>query len=573
MTCSNNFGAPCGKNGAGGVTTRRQFVTRGVLALAGLGTSARGSVGMGGMAGIRSVIPKTAAARRLSHYDWLPDPPPDDQFRSLALVAMDAAKQAGADFADIRIGVQRECGRSDARMALGYGIRARVAGAWSFEHGTVLTNDAVAARATAAVIGARMASAVNAKLGWRAAEPLADVPVVTGEWHVPVDIDPFAVPIDDFDRMRGTFSQPTLRLGRYADSDGYLSWQLETRIFASTDGSLVTQSFTRGGPHISVGATLPDDEGRVDFDLLRPDGASVGFEVMLRTDFTDRIVAAAEEAIRWRELRVKRFDDVGRFPVVFDGPAFANLVGNTLNFALDPDRLSGNEADASGRSFLQLFSAHPIQPPPEFSPLLTMTSHRALPSSTAVRWDDDGVASEPSTLVDRGTVVDVHATRDTAPLFESWHRRHHRLTHLHGSCVAPTPASLPMANGGDVQVAPASMGASTPLALARDMTHGFLVMGAYTQTSSGLTTGLLQSPLIVEIINGKPTARLGNLQMAFTTNAILKSGLTALGDERTLGTAIARTFKGMPWQEMTNPVTAPAALCKEIDILRTDLSR
>jgi len=283
-------------------------------------------------------------------------------------------------------------------------------------------------------------------------------------------------------------------------------------------------------------------------------------------------VAKAEEAIRWRALPLKKFDDVGRFPVVFNGAAFANIVGHTLNFALDGDRLSGSEADASGRSFLQPFSEHPTVPPPEFSPLLTVSTNRSLPSSTAVQWDDDGVMPVPYTLVDHGTVVDFYTTRENAPLFARWYQKHGHPSRLYGGSVAPTPASLPMCSGGDVHVTPASANTSVS-DLTRDITHGFLMMNAYTQQAPGLTTGLLSSPLIVEIVNGKPVARLFNLRMAFTTNAVLKTGLTALGDASTIGTTMATTPKGMPWQQMTHPVTAPAAHCKDVDILRMDLSR
>jgi hypothetical protein len=189
-----------------------------------------------------------------------------------------------------------------------------------------------------------------------------------------------------------------------------------------------------------------------------------------------------------------------------------------------------------------------------------------------VQWDDDGVAPTPVTLVDQGTVTDFHTTRETAPLFEAWYKRHNRPYQLHGRCVAPTPASLPMANGGDVVVEPSSS-AMHETELYHDMSHGFLVKGAYVQAAPGLTTGLIGSPLIVEIRDGKPVARLFNLQMAFLTNAVLKTGLTALGDASTIGTTMARAQKGMPWQQMEHPVTAPAAHCKEVDILRTDLSR
>jgi len=109
--------------------------------------------------------------------------------------------------------------------------------------------------------------------------------------------------------------------------------------------------------------------------------------------------------------------------------------------------------------------------------------------------------------------------------------------------------------------------------LYHDIRHGFYIRGASVDASPGLSTGFLGGDMVVEVINGKPVARIHNINMAFLTNALLKSGLVALGDATTLRTDIARTEKGIPWQPLTHPVTAPAIRCKEIDVLRTDLSR
>jgi len=550
-------------------STRRQFLTRSAVAMAGWHAHAQLA---SGMMGASRIIPNTAAARRTNHNTWLPEPPPNDLFRELALVAMDVATQAGADFADIRIGVQRECMNDWAQIAFGYGIRARVSGTWSFEHGTVLTRDGVASMTRAAVAGARTAAAVNAGIGFRTPEPIASVPVVTGEWHAPIEVDPFSVPLDDFRRAERLFDGPVKRLG-FSAAGGSLRWMQEIRVFASTEGSLVTQSWTRGGLTVSGSVALPDNRSdTVGFQLGRPDGESVGFEVLYRPDYADRLVAAAETAIRWRELPLKSFSDVGRFPVVLDGAAFAAIVGNTLSLALDGDRLSGNESDASGRSFVQPFAAHPIQPPPEFSPLLSMHSHRSMPSSTAVQWDDDGVAPVACTLVDRGTIVDFHTTRETAPRFEEWYGVRHRSVRLSGRALAPTPASIPMAIGGEVHVEP-SVTRAADADLYRDVSHGFYIQGGRVDPSPGLTMGVFMPDFVAEIVRGKPVARIDNLSMAFLTSAMLRTGLVAVGDATTVGASVVRTPKGMPWQYLEHPVTAPSARCKEMDVLRTDLSR
>jgi len=84
---------------------------------------------------------------------------------------------------------------------------------------------------------------------------------------------------------------------------------------------------------------------------------------------------------------------------------------------------------------------------------------------------------------------------------------------------------------------------------------------------------MIGSSFVAEIVHGKPVARIYNLNLAFITNAVLKTGLAALGDASTVATNIVSTQKGMPWQTGSNPVSAPAAYCKEVDILRMDLSR
>jgi len=128
-----------------------------------------------------------------------------------------------------------------------------------------------------------------------------------------------------------------------------------------------------------------------------------------------------------------------------------------------------------------------------------------------------------------------------------------------------------MAFGGDVQVHPGAEKASAD-ELMREIGHGFYVMGGSVQASPGLTGGFLQPALIVEVQRGKPLRRLRSLWLGFTTKGVANKALVALGDTRTLRTTTASAQKGMPWQRLEYPVTAPAALCKDIDVVRTNIS-
>src|SRR5687768_2684894 len=120
------------------MTSRRRFIGSGAAIVAGTM-----------MPRWLRALPMNAAARRLSADAWLPEPPTAELFQRLALAAMQAAKSAGAEFADIRIGVERKMVVAplpippSVGLKMSYGIRARVQGTWGFQHGTVMTEDAV----------------------------------------------------------------------------------------------------------------------------------------------------------------------------------------------------------------------------------------------------------------------------------------------------------------------------------------------------------------------------------------------------------------------------------------------
>jgi len=518
-------------------------------------------------------LPTTPAARRFAPRMFLPDAPSEETLRRLAVAAIDAARAAGAEVADIRVGVQRMISvppipfNPGASLTVGYGVRARVGGVWGFQHGSVLTVDAVTAAAKSAVEGASRYTTVNARLGQSSVVALAPTPVVTGEWSTPMSIDPFSVPVDDYYRVIGTLRETTSTAFRnHGGGCLGLGWNAETRVFASTDGSLILQRRMTGGSGISGSATLPENQqDAVPVDLPGFELQSGGFELALRNDRVDYLLTGMDEAIRLRELPRRPFQDVGRFPIVFDGAAFGNIFGATASQAADAERAAGIEADASGTTFLVPPADVLAAPVPQFSPLLTASVDWALPSPAAVRWDDEGVAPEPYTLVERGHVADYHTTRETAPLLAEWYAKRGRPLRAHGCAVAPTPASLPMSGGGHLRVAPATSRASV-YDLARDIAHGFIVVGGDVRVEPGLTLSTLAPDHVIEIQRGVPVSRTF-VTLQLSTKELLKNKIIALGDARSQRTSSVVTEKGIPWEAIRQPVTAPAALCKDVDVV------
>jgi predicted Zn-dependent protease len=185
-----------------------------------------------------------------------------------------------------------------------------------------------------------------------------------------------------------------------------------------------------------------------------------------------------------------------------------------------------------------------------------------------VQWDDDGVTPEPYTVIDQGRVVDFHTTRETAPLLASWYERHGRPVRSHGGSVASTPENVPSGSGGHLTVAASPQTASLD-DLMREISHGFLVINGSVGSSPGLTMGQIlnrSDGLMVEIRHGVSVART-NVRMQFTTQSILGKNLRALGDATTTDSMEVSASKGIPWQGVSQWVTAPAALCDSVDVI------
>lgn len=197
--------------------------------------------------------------------DLLPDPD-ETLLRDLALRALDAARTAGATFADVRLAIGRRLIVStnlnpqrskEPTMAppgfvhnAGYGVRVIVDGAWGFAGGYDLTPEGVAAAARAAVARAR----ANRPRRPRTLE-LAPAPVVSeGRWQTPIVQDPWAVTVGD---------QADLQLhalAAIAEAPGVQSamlgftWQRTDRVFASSDGAFQHQRLDLALPSGSVTA-------------------------------------------------------------------------------------------------------------------------------------------------------------------------------------------------------------------------------------------------------------------------------------------------------------------------------
>jgi len=248
---------------------------------------------------------------------------------------------------------------------------------------------------------------------------------------------------------------------------------------------------------------------------------------------------------------------------------FGSALTQTMGQALELDRVLGYEADASGTSYLT--------PPDEFlgtpiaSPLLTVTANRAMPSVSAVKWDDEGVESHEFPVVTEGRLVDYCTSRQTAPSLHAIYERNGVPMRSHACAVAPAAGDAVLVRVPHLTVAPATQSASID-DLCADVTRGLLVRWKYyfsidqQFSSATLTSGIVG--VLLEIEKGKVVRRVEGNGLQFSTRRFWKS-LTALGDSSTMGNGFSTADKGQPWQSITQSATAPAGFFKDVDVVVT----
>ncbi|HUG55525.1 MAG TPA: TldD/PmbA family protein [Candidatus Limnocylindrales bacterium] len=274
--------------------------------------------------------------------------------RDLARRALDTAGARGASYADVRFVRRRvedalvkngQLESIDRGETFGFGVRVVAEGAWGFAASQVV-NAAEADRVAALAVEIARASAITKQRDAR----LAPVKAVTATYETPLRIDPFALSLDD-------------RLGLLLDAEGklreqaglrttrasYAIWR-EEKLFLSSEGSDIAQTFTEVGGGISAEAT---GDGELQIRTY-PDGGrnqnQAGWEFLLDRDLPGNAPRVAEEAVAL--LTAKQCPRDVRTTVILSGNQVSIQCHESCGHPIELDRALGSEAAFAGTSFL-----------------------------------------------------------------------------------------------------------------------------------------------------------------------------------------------------------------------------
>lgn len=508
----------------------------------------------------------------------------DPKVQVMARHAVDAAQHAGAQYADVRCTniIKRSSPGGSAAASQGVtlelSVRSLVNGYWGWSSTNILSmSEAV----RVGQLSARLATEAATHGQPRTVE-LGTIPVVKNQtWETPVEIDPFTLKLTEIhdwlagvvayitDRGRGVSIGGTFDTGNFG-----ANFTRTERLFASSEGSLTTQTIKTIAPAFSV--VLTYSRGGITIVPIPGFNREMqgGWERLVRNstaELYDMAEAACEAEDRRPRLGVK-LAEIGRYDIVYSAAAMAELLGTTLVPATELDRALTYEANATGTSYLgpdpMMFLGTQVA-----SPTVTVTAERSTPDAVAtVKWDDEGVTPQPFTLVKDGVLVDYQTMREQAVWLAPWYQKQGLPVQSHGCAGAPSAGYVTMQHTPNITLQPGTTAADEDELIAQ-MGKGLFVSKIKAsldfQCANGM--GLVPQPYAYEIRNGKRVAIVsfpsgpneGSLSTLFRATDFWKN-VTAVG-----GAKSAQWFdgeasvKGEPGRSTSYSICTVPALVKQ----------
>jgi TldD protein len=509
-----------------------------------------------------------------AQFDGAPEPLPpieDPRLASLAARALDAARGAGAAYADVRLSHTRTrrffplftYDEEDMEV----GVRALLDGYWGFASGPVWSPDEMARLGREAVHQAK----TNA-LGKPRIVTLAPAPLVkNGSWVMPVQIDPFEISPFEVQDHLSSLDIFTRRAPDVGLTQNMALSTLQEKAFASTAGSYCTQRSYLTMGNLTVGVYLPKTKIQTELPLDCVSPAGLGWELYAADtlprvrdhSLRDEILLRLEEAKEDALLPVKALD-VGRFDAVLDDSSMVSLLDGTIGHATELDRALGLEANAGGTSYINDPFAM-VGTYQAGAPLLSVSGNRSEAGGAATtKWDDEGVAPDDFAIVKDGVLVDFQTTRESAGWLKDVYAKNGTPVRSHGCASAPSAVDAPMQHVPNLTLAP-GRDASDFNALVSGMTDGIAIKRASVdmdfQAGSGLGLGS-----VFEVKKGKRVARYPSAGFLFRSTDLWKSLLSLSGD-RQLRRVGVMAQKGEPPQTCYHSVTAPPGVVKQLTLI------
>jgi TldD protein len=330
--------------------------------------------------------------------------------------AVDAARRAGADYADARLGSDETEGMTvknqemegvDRSTSRGLGVRVLVNGYWGFA-ATARTDDEEVERT------AEQAVAIGRAAARLPMEPtrLAEVEPVRATWSTSVEEDPFEVPLAEKVALLMEASARMQAVRGVAFAEASFDLLRRRTAFASSEGAAIEQTIVHCGGGIEATAIADGEVQRRSFpNSFRGDIRAAGYEHVRRLDLVGQAERVATQAV---ELLTAPECPSTVTTLIIDPTQVANQVHESIGHPTELDRVLGMEEAYAGTSFLTIGDRGRLR---YGSPLVTVFADATIPGGLGTfGFDDEGVPAQRVPIIEDGIFEGFISSRETAPV-------------------------------------------------------------------------------------------------------------------------------------------------------------
>ncbi len=332
----------------------------------------------------------------------------------IAKQAVEAARAAGADYADGRIVADetesitvrnQQMEGIDRSESIGIGIRVLVNGYWGFAATARLEAPEIDRTAKLAVEIARAASRLPM-------EPvrLAPAEPQTGTWHSPMQDDPFNVSLEEKVALLMEATRRMQGVRGLSFAEGGIDLARRRTWLATNEGTAIEQTAVHSGAGIEGVALGQGEMQRRSFpNSFRGHVAAAGWEHIQKLGLIEEAERTATEAV---ELLSAEECPSEVTTLVLDSGQVELQIHESIGHPVELDRVLGMEEAYAGSSFVKPSDRGSLR---YASDVVSITADATLPGGLgSFGWDDEGVPAGRTPIIADGIFQDFISSRETA---------------------------------------------------------------------------------------------------------------------------------------------------------------
>jgi len=328
------------------------------------------------------------------------------------------ALEAGADYADLRYienenqGIRCKNGKiEDLNLGedRGVGLRVWVNGSWGFASMSLAEENLDKADQLS---GEAVALARAANKGQPPRE-LAPVEPAQTEFTSEIEEDPFDISLDEKIELLQKAHQG-MKGEKIFLTTGNINCQKEKKLFISSEGSEIEQTFYRTGAGISAMSTDGKDRQIRSYpSAFGGNYAQKGFEFIREMDLEGEAERVRREA---EGLLTAEQCPKGEMTLILGGCQLGLQVHESVGHPIELDRVLGTEAAFAGTSFLTPDNLKELV---YGSELVNIYADATMPGALgSFAYDDEGVPGQRVPIVQNGRFENYLTSRETAPVLK-----------------------------------------------------------------------------------------------------------------------------------------------------------